>query len=698
MVIYARRALLFRNTHQFKAYVHSPNNSNSISSDTVIVSHINIDGTIWVGNFLSLDLLDPETGNFKHYKINPSLSVANFNSIYSINNDESGNIWFGGVNGLYYLDTNTGQFIETLKASYMYVNNIFKDSRNMIWLGTDGGLWVKSAGTNNFIQFQDSVGIIPSNLGIYEITEDKDHFIWMTTSNGLIRLNPETKNAVLFGKSWDIYPEILTGSIYTSLLGEIFLGDTTGYYHFFPNDLNQPDGTINNLFLNKLYIDNNEVIPGSNNILPKQISQMQKIALNYLQNNITLEFNNIDYLTNPSEKKVLFKLENYDKDWRIDNGENQANYYNVQPGKYVFRLKASNLYGNWTEKALEIEIKPPWYKSMPAIIFYFIFLAFAGWNIHLFQKKRTIRKVQEQLKDKELEQAREIEKAYTELKTTQAQLIHAEKMASLGELTAGIAHEIQNPLNFVNNFSEVNSELIEELKSEKAKGKSERDEELEEEILNDIQQNLEKINHHGKRAEAIVKGMLQHSRTSTGKKEPTDINALADEYLRLAYHGLRAKDKSFNADFKLKADENLPKIEVVPQDIGRVLLNLINNAFYAVDKRAKELTPQSPSADGGTKNDQIKYEPKVIVSTSHSLSFGEGRGEVKISVKDNGNGISQNILNKIFQPFFTTKPTGQGTGLGLSLSYDIVKAHGGVLKVQSTEGEGSEFIIQIPNY
>ncbi len=286
-----------------------------------------------------------------------------------------------------------------------------------------------------------------------------------------------------------------------------------------------------------------------------------------------------------------------------------------------------------------------------------------------------------------------IEKAYDQLKSTQSQLIQSEKMASLGELTAGIAHEIQNPLNFVNNFSEVNSELVEELKSERLKKKGERDKSIEEELLNDIAQNTEKINHHGKRADAIVKGMLQHSRTSNGVKEPTDINALADEYLRLSYHGLRAKDKSFNADFKLEADENLPKVNVIPQDIGRVLLNLINNAFYAVDKRAKENTPQPP--EGGVKNAPTDDKPMVTVSTTSSKSLSEDLG-VKVIVKDNGNGIPQNIVDKIFQPFFTTKPTGQGTGLGLSLSYDIVKVHGGEIKVNTKEGEGTEFTIILP--
>jgi signal transduction histidine kinase len=279
---------------------------------------------------------------------------------------------------------------------------------------------------------------------------------------------------------------------------------------------------------------------------------------------------------------------------------------------------------------------------------------------------------------RQLEEAKkQTEKTLNELKSTQTQLIHAEKMASLGELTAGIAHEIQNPLNFVNNFSEVSKEMIEELKAERQKVKDERDEALEEELLDDVVQNLEKINHHGKRAADIVKGMLQHSRTSSGQKEPTDINALADEYLRLAYHGLRAKDKSFNAEFKAELDPSLPKVSVVGQDIGRVLLNLINNAFYAVSQKAHH------GIEG--------YKPVVVVQTKKRINTME------IKVKDNGDGIPSQVLNKIFQPFFTTKPTGEGTGLGLSLSYDIItKGHNGSLEVDTTEGVGSEFIIQLP--
>ena len=271
-------------------------------------------------------------------------------------------------------------------------------------------------------------------------------------------------------------------------------------------------------------------------------------------------------------------------------------------------------------------------------------------------------------------QKREIEDTLSELRSTQAQLIHSEKMASLGELTAGIAHEIQNPLNFVNNFSEVNAELADELKTELATGntKSATD------IADSIKENTQKISHHGKRADSIVKGMLQHSRTSSGQRELTDINALCDEYLRLAYHGLRAKDKSFNAKLETDFDRRVGQVNIVSQDVGRVILNLINNAFYAVNEKAKLL-----SSPGG-------YEPSVSVITK---KLNE---KVEITVKDNGNGIPQKNLDRIFQPFFTTKPTGEGTGLGLSLAYDIVKAHGGEIKVETNEGEGTKFIIQLP--
>lgn len=269
-------------------------------------------------------------------------------------------------------------------------------------------------------------------------------------------------------------------------------------------------------------------------------------------------------------------------------------------------------------------------------------------------------------------QKKNAENAVEELKAAQSQLIQSEKMASLGELTAGIAHEIQNPLNFINNFSEVSAELADEIKE--ALNNNDKNDAIEK--ANDIKENLEKITHHGKRADAIVKGMLQHSRASSGKKEPTDINALADEYLRLSYHGLRAKDKTFNATLETDFDQEVGKINIISHDVGRVILNLFTNAFYSVTEKKKIL--------------QDGYMPTVSVSTKKINDW------VEIRIKDNGIGIPQKVLDKIYQPFFTTKPTGKGTGLGLSLSYDIINAHNGQLTVETKEGEFAEFIINLP--
>ena len=315
--------------------------------------------------------------------------------------------------------------------------------------------------------------------------------------------------------------------------------------------------------------------------------------------------------------------------------------------------------------------------ALIAVIIVFLLIAFFLWR-----NNRQKQRINSLLQGKNAQ----IENTLNELRSAQAQLVQSEKMASLGELTAGIAHEIQNPLNFVNNFSDVNRELIEELKNEKSNLKS--DEQVE--ILNDIDQNLEKISFHGRRADAIVRGMLQHSRTSSGQKELTDINALADEYLRLAYHGLRAKDKSFNAKLQTDFDPSVGNINIVAQDIGRVILNLINNAFYAINDKAKLQGASLPTPQG-----QADYDPQVIIQTKRM--GGKTNGDrVEITVSDNGNGIPKNIVDKIFQPFFTTKPTGEGTGLGLSLAHEIVKAHGGELKVETKEGEGTKFIIVIP--
>jgi C4-dicarboxylate-specific signal transduction histidine kinase len=387
----------------------------------------------------------------------------------------------------------------------------------------------------------------------------------------------------------------------------------------------------------------------------------------------------------PKQIRYQYMLEGYDKEWSPLSNVTTAVFGHIPEGNYTFRLKALNPSGLWSETRYTFKVLPPWLRTWWAYTIFaavFICSLWAGIYYHsrnllkaklILERKVKIRTEEIILQKEEIEKQRDnLEKALSDLKTTQSQLVQREKLASLGELTVGIAHEIQNPLNFVNNFSEVNRELIQELKNELESDNKQSAIS----IANDIDENEQKINHHGKRADAIVKGMLQHSSTSTGVKEPTDINAVADEYLRLSYHGLRAKYKDFNSEMKTDFDKSVGNINIIPQDIGRVLLNLYNNAFYAVSERKKSR--------------EVGYEPTVSVSTKKTVN------KIIIIVRDNGNGIPQKVVDKIFQPFFTTKPTGQGTGLGLSLSYDIVKAHGGEIKVNTSEGDFTEFLIQLP--
>jgi signal transduction histidine kinase len=398
------------------------------------------------------------------------------------------------------------------------------------------------------------------------------------------------------------------------------------------------------------------------------------LTLPHTQNYLSFSYNGMQ-LSNSDKMVYRYFLEGIDKNWSpISDKSISENYRDLPPGDYTFKVASKGFNGVWSKPAeLQFTILPPWWQTSWAYLLYTSLLILGLIGIDRVMRQRIKRKERERSRDKELAQAKEIEKAYSELKNTQSQLVQSEKMASLGELTAGIAHEIQNPLNFVNNFSEVNSELIAEMKQELAKGNLE-----EVKILaNDIDENEKKIIFHGKRADSIVKGMLQHSRSSSGIKEPTDINALADEYLRLAYHGLRAKDKSFNATMKTDFDPTIGHLNVIPQEMGRVILNLITNAFYAVQEKKQHV------GEG--------YEPTVSVGTR---KIGN---KVEIFVKDNGNGIPNKVKDKIFQPFFTTKPTGQGTGLGLSMSYDIVtKGHGGTLTLETHEGKGTTFTISIP--
>ena len=368
--------------------------------------------------------------------------------------------------------------------------------------------------------------------------------------------------------------------------------------------------------------------------------------------------------------QFAYILEGIDKKWTVTKDLQTETYLNLSPGNYIFKVASRWQNGKWnTPATFNFTIRPPWYATWWAYLIYFI-VAVSLLRLYIIFRSRKLVRENKVLEEKVRHRTKQLQESLENLRSTQTQLIQSEKMASLGELAAGIAHEIQNPLNFVNNFSEINAELATELAEKVDQGNYEEVKV----IATDIKENSEKISHHGKRADGIVKGMLQHSRNSSGLKEPTNINTLCDEYLRLAYHGLRAKDKSFNSGMNTDFDNSIPLLSIVPQDIGRVILNLLTNAFYAVNERAK--------SEGGN------YKALVSISTK------KVNDKVEIIISDNGNGIPQSIIDKIFQPFFTTKPTGHGTGLGLSMSYEIItKAHGGELKVESKEGEGTRFYI-----
>ncbi|MEJ1241464.1 two-component regulator propeller domain-containing protein [Chryseolinea sp. T2] len=561
------------------------------------------------------------------------------------------------------------------------VNDILSDKRGNIWLASVNGLSKFDGQTRKFINYGEHDGL-PTNI-VTSILEGDNDELWIATENGISQMVPNEKLGKVTFINYNS-TDGLGGDLFTTLTGakssdgRFYFGGEHGLTTFTSIAANKTPPIV--VFSNLLVSNKSVLAPDDEVQLTGGLENAKSIEVPYNKDNLSFEFAALHF-ANPKKNQYAHMLKGYDKDWVYDN-RNFASYTNLDPGEYDFMVRASNAYGIWNEegKSIHITIHPPWWQTWWAYVSYclaFIGVVYAGdKGIRSSIKARE----RERSRQKELKQAREIEKAYTHLKETQAQLVQSEKMASLGALTAGIAHEIQNPLNFVNNFAEINRELLEEMNEEIASGNLDHVKEL----AQNIADNESKISYHGRRADAIVKGMLQHSRTSSGTKEPTDINAIADEYLRLAYHGLRAKDKSFNASMKTEFDPAVGKINVVSQDLGRVILNLITNAFYVVAEKRSELN--------GRLVNGVKYEPTVTVST-HKVS-----DNVEIRVNDNGTGIPQSVLDKIFQPFFTTKPSGKGTGLGLSMSYEIVtKGHGGELKVETKVGQGTTFIIVLPN-
>jgi signal transduction histidine kinase len=611
------------------------------------------------------------------------------NSVRSILEDKSGNLWFGTDGGgvSRYDGESFVHFTEKEGLNNNSVWSILEDKSGNLWFGTQGGGVSKYNG-ESFVHFTEAAGL--SNNRVRSILEDNNRNLYITTVKGLTQISPlpaspeggEVFAKQVFGtqdglKGLDFYHN----SAFIDSKNRAWWGSGKGLTMLDLNKFNLstqiPQPLLKQLDINEQFLDYRNISDSlGNEIAFKSVQKFENYPLNlelpYHKNHLTFHFAAIDWNA-PHKIHYSYRMLGLNDNWSNPTREAKADYRNLPYGTYTFQIKAIGESGVWSEPFdYTFTINPPWWQSWWAYLGYTLLFLLAlrifskYRERHLRAEKEKLEQTVEERTSSLKEKSEELVHSLEDLKSTQAQLIQSEKMASLGELTAGIAHEIQNPLNFVNNFSELNAELLQELKEELDNGNLEEVKA----IADDLTENERKITHHGKRADAIVKGMLAHSRSGKGEKEPTDLNALAEEYLKLSYHGLRARDKSFNADFKTDFDPNLPKVNIVPQDIGRVLLNLINNAFQA----------SSGHSD----------KPKVTVATKKTAAG------IEISVSDNGPGIPDSIKDKIFQPFFTTKPAGQGTGLGLSLSYDIVKAHGGELKIESTTTEGAVFTIVLP--
>ena len=689
------------------------------NSETAIVNFralVRADGSLWIATNNGLLVFDRANGTMK--KLDSFSGLAS-NTIWGLKEDSAQKIWLVSDSGINVIDPekNTLSYfgiLEGLPTNDQSVLLLTKDQRLII--GGAKGISIINESRDSITNINKVHGLIPE--GLYDMIESKGR-LQLGTENGIVVIdepkkgdlnqawrfsnfgraegfpftdyNQSTAFVTSDGKVWWGAAPILTVNLQdpitssssdskVELTGVRVMDESPSFFKRYQKveDLDVPDS---------LELDKKELVNYLNerNIrwdsLDKKTKMPLGLVLPHDQNSLTFIYSNPS-IKSRDEIEFRYVLEGFDEQWsEITKNSTSKTYFNLLPGEYTFKVITKGFNGVWSQASkFSFTIKSPWWFTWWAFLIYAFILGLLIYTIvqvRSFYLKKENRILEERVNHR----TAQLNKSIEELKSTQEQLIQSEKMASLGELTAGIAHEIQNPLNFVNNFSEVSNELIQEIKEERLKTKGEQDERLINEILADISDNLDKINTHGKRADSIVKGMLQHSRNNSGQKELTDINALADEYLRLSYHGLRAKDKSFNADFKLDLDPSIPKMEIVSQDIGRVLLNLINNGFYAVSEKREELSI-------GGNSEQGSYKPTVWVSTK-KLNKG-----VEIRIRDNGNGIPAEIKAKIFQPFFTTKPAGKGTGLGLSMSYEIItKGHNGKLSVESVPGDFTEFII-----
>ena len=707
--------------------------------------HEDDDGHIWIALYEGgADRLNPETEIFTHFRHDPedaySLGSEQLIRLYTPPSSPR-EVWAVSMDGfsVYHLDR--PGFMNYFDPAFMRVRTVIEDSKQRIWVGADSGLHLFDKTDGVVTTWTTSDGL--PHDAVTSVLEDDQGNLWIGTNNGLSRFNPDTENFKSFttkdGIPGNVFPE---SGFFKSSTGELFFrtyttSDRDAWFSFYPDQIvNENPKPV--LAITQLDIKGLKTTAGDSAPLNQSILFTEDLSLPYNQNELTFHFAGLG-VPQPDRNRYQYRLTNFDDTWVEGGNQTSARYNRLPPGNYAFEVRGSYTNDQWGEpRVLNVTISPPWWRTSIAFVVYGLSFIAGFISVDRIRRRRLISKERQQAqireaelkaeaaqalsreatalaresearskeaeaqarvlqeenkrKELEIEKGKELEKSYRELqqalshlRDTQDQLIHAEKLASLGQLTAGIAHEIKNPLNFVNNFSRLSKELMEELEEWIQERNIQSDEDLED-IIDTLKMNVAKIHHHGNRADGIVKSMLEHSRTEPGQQRATDINKLLDEYVNLAFHSWKAgNEQEENTPAMTKNyDKSAGELSLIPQNIGRVFINLLDNAFYAVGEKAKARSQES----GSLVSD---YTPLVTLTTQRLADT------VKIIISDNGIGIPADIKDKVFEPFFTTKPTGSGTGLGLSLSYDIiVQGHSGDLKVESEEGEGASFIITLP--
>ena len=690
-------------TGLFTQYKHDPDIPSSLSHNRVTSFFEDHDSTFWVATYGGgLNLFDREQGTFKHFRHDPddpsTLSSDHLSGIYK---DRNGDLWILSWGGLSRFDGESSiRYRHDPRIPTSLSNNvitaIYEDRSGAFWVGTGGGgLNRLNRSTGEFQYYTEKDGL--AGNGIQDIVEDRNGDLWLMTSGGLSRFDSGKDVFKNYDMKDGLQNKSFKGAARRDGSGEIFLVGRNGIEFFDPDSIRDNPHIPPVVFTRFTRYTSGD--DDSTMIIDNQISEKQHLDLSYQDQTLTFDFTALNYRSS-YQNQYAYRLEGAQDDWIQLGGQRSITFTNLPTGSYTLRVKGANNDGVWNEAgaSLKFTIHPPWWRTRLAYGFYFItFLGFlfGAYRFELNRQRKDIL-LQESRKRTRLaeERAKErtemleiVEKKNSELdeknrkiNETQEQLIVQEKLASLGQLTAGIAHEIKNPLNFVNNFSELSIELVNELRDDftlhQDKFDSETRENIEE-ILQTLENNAGKINEHGRRADGIVKGMLEHSRGKSGEFQTVDLNDLLEEYINIAYHGMRARNEEFNVTIEKEYDETIGKIPLVPPDISRVFLNIFNNAFEAVSEKNSRDDGMPPTVSITTKNLKKKAE---------------------IRIRDNGPGIPEKVSKEIFNPFFTTKPTGQGnTGLGLSISHDIVvKVHRGEIRVESKEGEFTEFLILLP--